>query len=233
MHTAEVLEADATEGVDRPTRPSPEDDDAGEPAVPAPVLAARGLGLHSRSTGWVFRGLDLEIAPGELVAVTAAPGGGRTSALLSLAGRFRHTHGAVSGERVGLGLVRGVHEPEPLLTAREHLDERIRLLRRPGLPGPRRRAAHRAEAERRAAALPFPKAAYARDLSPLERHLLMVHLALVGAPGVLAVDDADHHLSPAEQATLADALRDTGLAAVVTARDAAALAPDRIVPLDR
>ncbi|NUT31441.1 MAG: hypothetical protein HOV79_00045, partial [Hamadaea sp.] len=90
---------DQVEGADRTGSP---EDDAAEPAEPAPVLAARGLGLHTRATGWVFRGLDLRLAPGELVALTGAPGGGRTSALLSLAGRVRHTHGTVTGARVGL-----------------------------------------------------------------------------------------------------------------------------------
>ncbi|NUO60584.1 MAG: ATP-binding cassette domain-containing protein [Hamadaea sp.] len=223
-----------------------EEDETEEPAVPAPVLAARGLGHQIRGVGrqqsglgrqirreTVFQPFDLEVFPGELIVLTGASGSGRTAALLSLTGNFRHNQGVVERARTALGLVRGVHEPEPMLTAREHLDERLRLLRPVGLPTRVRRERHRAalaEAERR---LPFDATAKARDLSPLDRHRLMIELARLADPAVLAVDDADVQLTLDEQRDLADALRATGLAAVLTAREATAYAPDRIVEITR
>jgi ABC-2 type transport system ATP-binding protein len=230
-HLADGGPSSITAGAHTCGRPG-EEDEAEEPAVPAPVLAARGLGLHTRKA-WVFRDLDLVAYPGELIALTGPPGGGRTSALLALAGNFRHTHGQVDRGRTALGLVRGVHEPEPLLTAREHLDERLRLLRPVRMPSRRRRRAHRAVVDVAAAALPFNPLTLARDLTPLERHLLMAQVALTGDPHLLAVDDADLQLTPAEQRVLADALRATGRAAIVTTRQPAALDPDRIVEITR
>jgi hypothetical protein len=88
-----------------------------------------------------------------------------------------------------------------MLTAREHLQERARLLRRRN-PIPR---------------LPFDDA-LARDLSPLERHLLMVELAALSRPDLIAVDDLDLHLAGADQQTLIEALQRDGRAALVTAR---------------
>jgi len=61
----------------------------------------------------------------------------------------------------------------------------------------------------------------------------MVQVALTGQPQLLAIDDADLQLTPAEQRILADALRATGRAAIVTAREPAALDPDRIVEITR
>ncbi|NUR73262.1 MAG: ABC transporter ATP-binding protein [Hamadaea sp.] len=181
----------------------------------------------------MFRPFDLAVRPGELVALSGAPGSGRTAALLSLMGNFRHSDGAVERAKTALGLVRGVHEPEPMLTAREHLGERLRLLRPVGLPTRARREerqARLADAERR---LPFDPGTKARDLTPLDRHLLMIELARLADPAVIAVDDADVQLTADEQAELADALRATGCAVVLTVREATAYAPDQIVEITR
>src|SRR5581483_702481 len=164
------------------------------------ILTATGVGLRHRRE-WVFRDLDLTVAPGQLVAVTGPHGSGRTSALLALTGHFKHTHGTVDlAGRVALGWVRGVHEPEPMLTPKDHLSERARLVRRSGFP-----------------ILPFANT-LARDLSPLEKHLLMVEMAALTQPDLIAVDDIDLHLTPDEQQILIEALLKDGRAALVTAR---------------
>ena len=95
-----------------------------------PVLTARGLGLRTRR-GWVFRDVDLDVEPGELVALTGPSGSGRTSLLLALAGHFRTTAGTrrLAG-RAGIGLVPRINEPEPGLTAAEQVRERELLLGR-------------------------------------------------------------------------------------------------------
>jgi energy-coupling factor transporter ATP-binding protein EcfA2 len=271
------------------------------------VLVARGLGLQHRGR-WVFRDLDLTVQSGQIVVLTGPSGSGRTSALLALSGHFAHTHGTVDlAGRAALGLVRGVHEPEPMLTAREHLDERLRLLGRrslrhlldtgPAAPsaappefgaghgtttpsaappefgaghgtttpdaappefgagsgtagedGPRDdnardaaacdsarrgdagvprshrrreptgRAAGRRVVAAAAQRLPFDANLLCRDLSPLEKHLLLVEMAALSRPDLIAVDDIDVHLTHIEQLALLDALRRDGRAAIVTAR---------------
>lgn len=166
--------------------------------------------------------------PGQIVALRGRPGSGRTALLLSMGGHYRgplppataeiEAVTIVEGEgeeglgRTALGLVANAHEPEPMLTAREHLDERVRLLRRPL----RRR---KPEVHRRAEELPFPADTLAKDLGPLGRHQLMLHVALVSDPDVILIDDIDRGLTAAEQATLIDQIRATGAAAVVTARE--------------
>jgi ABC-2 type transport system ATP-binding protein len=234
VNTAEVLddpalcdEGRADDGIDGPL-PYPGEDATEEPAGPVPVLTARGLGHHE-----LFRAIEVDIYPGEVIALTGTPGSGRTVALLSLAGNFKHSHGTVDRKPTALGLVRGVHEPEPVLTAREHLDERLRLLRPFGLPTRARRARHRAALDEAVQRLGGDADRKTRELTPLERHLLMIELALVADPAVIAVDEADVHLTLDEQRILADALRATGRSAVITARDATAYAPDQIVEITR
>src|SRR5256885_10204398 len=92
------------------------------------VLTAQGLGLRTRR-GWVFRDVDLTVEPGELVTLTGPAGSGRTSLLLALAGHFRTTAGTrrLAG-RAGIGLVPRINEPEPGLTAAEHVRERQLLV---------------------------------------------------------------------------------------------------------
>jgi ABC-2 type transport system ATP-binding protein len=183
------------------------------PEAPEPVVTADGLGLRTRR-GWVFRDVDLTVAPGELVAITGPAGSGRTSLLLALAGHFRTTHGsrALTG-RAGIGLVPGVNEPEAGLTAAEHVQERLLLLGR----SPR-------EAGRWLDALPVAQGTLGRDLTPYERHRLMLRLAEIGEPALLAVDDVDTGLSTAERAELWRALEDLagqGPAVLVTCREPA------------
>ncbi|GIF97948.1 ATP-binding cassette domain-containing protein [Catellatospora citrea] len=177
-----------------------------EPAL----LRAEGLGLRTRR-GWVFRDLDLVVHPGELVTLTGPAGGGRTSALLALGGRFRTTHGTLTRGRTAFGLVPGVNEPEPALTVAEHVGERLRLL---GLARPwhRRHPLVAGESDD-----------LVRDLSPLDRHRLMIKLALLEDPDVLLIDDIDVGLTPAETRTLLSDLDATGRAVVAVCRDAAAV----------
>jgi ABC-2 type transport system ATP-binding protein len=174
-----------------------------------PVVSARGLGLRTRR-GWVFRDVDLDVAPGELVAVTGAAGSGRTSLLLALAGRFTITDGSLERHgRAALAHVPGVTEPDPNLTVAEHVQERLLLLGR--RRGPTARVL-----------LDNPDT-LARDLSSLERHRLGLTLARLEDPDLILLDDADTGLSAAERDQLWTELRALaagGLAVVATCREA-------------
>ncbi|MFG3419014.1 ATP-binding cassette domain-containing protein [Micromonospora sp. NPDC048063] len=207
------------------------------------VVEARGLGLRTRR-GWVFRDVDLTAAAGELHAVTGPPGSGRTSLLLALAGRFPTSEGRLTRHGpAALGQVAGVHEPDPALTVAEHVRERLLLLG----PVPRRRrqlvpvAALRARrAYRRdafAAAIagagltgeaPFDPDTRGRDLTPLQRQVLGLVLATLGAPRLIVADDVDAGCDAPERARLwatLTRLADQGYAVVASARAVEADSP--------
>ena len=134
---------------------------------------------------------------------------GRTSLLLALAGHFRTTEGTrrLSG-RAGIGLVPGINEPEPGLTAAEHARERELLLGRPSHGG---------------IELPVDPATLGRDLTPYQRQLLMLRLATLDQPALVVADDVDLGLSTVEREELWRALADLaddGYAVVVTCREA-------------
>ncbi|MBV1851546.1 ATP-binding cassette domain-containing protein [Catellatospora tritici] len=216
-----------------------------QPDEDRPLLRARGLGLRTRR-GWVFRELDLAVRPGELVALTGPAGGGRTSALLALGDRFQTGTGSREAfGRTAFALVPGVNDPDPALTVAEHLTERRRLLghRRPrGVHRPTPTQVARQPGERVAKIRPIARqlgpatagraeGAWAedgrlvRDLAPVERHRLMLALALLEEPDVLLVDDIDVGLTPAESAELLSDFAATGRAVVAVARTLPALLP--------
>lgn len=178
------------------------------------VVEARGLGARTRR-GWVFQGVDLDVAPGERVTVTGPAGSGRTSLLLALAGCFTTSAGTVRRRGVvALGHVPGVHEPEPALTVAEHVDERLILLGRRRAEGRTRRAV--------LDGLPLDPGTLGRDLDALGRHLLGLALAGIAAPAAVVVDDVDSGLSTVERARLDEALAaltDGGIAVVTAARE--------------
>jgi ABC-type multidrug transport system ATPase subunit len=196
-------------------------------------VTARGLGLRG-PRGWAFRGVTVEAGPGSLIAVEGPSGSGRTCLLLALTGRMRPTEGVatVGGFKLprhrsalrrvsALANVSGVTDLEPALTVGEHLRERALLQRRfgdslRGLLRPRdeRRAAARRLVDTALAAagldlgsLPKGPRTAVRDLERLEELRLSVALALVGRPRLLAVDDVDLKLSPAERDRVWELLR--------------------------
>ncbi|MET9924917.1 MULTISPECIES: ATP-binding cassette domain-containing protein [unclassified Streptomyces] len=190
------------------------------------AVSAEDFGLKG-PRGWAFRGVEFSAPPGSLIAVEGASGSGRTCLLLALTGRMRATEGSA---RVGglelprkaapvrkiaaLGPVPGVSELDPAFTVAEHLRERALLQ---GRYGASLRTLLRPRAERRAAAraridaaleaagldpatLPKAERTSVRDLERIEALRLSVALALIGTPQLLALDDADLKLSPAERA---------------------------------
>jgi ABC-2 type transport system ATP-binding protein len=178
-----------------------------------PVLTAAGAGVRHRGR-WVFRDLEVEVAPGEIVAVVGPPGSGRTTVLLALAKRFRLSTGEVSlSGTAALGYVPGVEQPEPMLTVAEHVRERLALLGRP-----------RGEAGDVIAAGLYGLAPELRgwQLSPYQRQLLGLVLARLEGPGVIALDGVDDGLDAREQAELwglLAGLAEAGVAVLVTARE--------------
>ncbi|MFE2545511.1 ATP-binding cassette domain-containing protein [Actinacidiphila glaucinigra] len=185
------------------------------------MITAEGFGLEG-PRGRVFRDVTFTAPAGSLIAVEGASGSGRTCLLLSLTGRMRATEGRaeVAGLRLpkqlaavrrvaALGPVTGVSELDPALTVGEHLRERALLRRRFGgslreLLRPGGTEAVRVDEALSTAgldlsALPKAERTAARDLERLEALRLGTALALLTRPEVLAVDDTDHKLAPAER----------------------------------
>ncbi|MFF1697287.1 ATP-binding cassette domain-containing protein [Streptomyces sp. NPDC058257] len=224
------------------------------------AVTARGFGLKG-PRGWAFREVDVEAEPGSLIAVEGPSGSGRTCLLLALTGRMRPTEGeaSVGGFRLpkqlaavrrisALGPVPGVTDLDPALTVAEHLRERALLERRFGgsLRGLLRpRAERAAEARLRIdtaltaagldmESLPKGRRTSVRDLERLEALRLSVALALIGRPGLLAVDDVDLKLSDAERDeawALLRSLTQSGITVVAVCNeapeDAVAVSTDR------
>ncbi|MFE5616660.1 ATP-binding cassette domain-containing protein [Streptomyces sp. NPDC056524] len=190
------------------------------------AVVADGLGLKG-PRGWVFREVGFRAGPGALVAIEGPSGSGRTCLLLALTGRMKpqEGHAEVAGHPLprrmaavrrvsSLGPVPGVSDLDPSLTVAEHLRERallqrrydgaVRALLRP--PGERAAATRaRIDAALEASgldleALPKGERTSVRDLERLEALRLSVALALIGRPRLLALDDTDLKLSPADRA---------------------------------
>ncbi|MBB2909837.1 ABC-type branched-subunit amino acid transport system ATPase component [Streptosporangium becharense] len=176
-------------------------------------VRATGLSLRGEH-GWAYRDVTVAAAPGSLTAVTGQAGSGRTSLLLTLAGRMKPTSGTLTvggattprviRRLAALGLVDGVNDLDAALSVREHVRERT-----PSPPWNRHRS-ERAEAAFALADL---------DLSPgdrtLARHLgrerrirLGIALALLDRPGLLVLDNVDTGLSRDRRAALTATLRD-------------------------
>ncbi|MFC9145177.1 ATP-binding cassette domain-containing protein [Streptomyces bacillaris] len=197
------------------------------------AVGAEDFGLKG-PRGWAFRHVGFSAPPGALVAIEGPSGSGRTCLLLALTGRMRATEGSA---RVGglelprkaapvrriaaLGPVPGVSELDPAFTVGEHLRERALLQGRYGAslrtllrPRAERRATARARIDAAleaagldTAALPKAERTSVRDLERLEALRLSVALALIGTPRLLALDDTDLKLSPAERADAWELLR--------------------------
>ncbi len=187
------------------------------------AIDARGLGLAD-GVGTVFSDVDVRVPRGGVLVVHGAPGGGKTSLLLTLAGRMAFTQGRLEvagrllpdqrhGVRSATALAEtaGVNDLDPLLTVGDHLTER--LAGRTWLPWVS--SADRDRAQRlltdllgyAGSAVPAAHASArigfatrVRELAPLERWVLGVALALLDDPEILLVDDVDALRGPDDRA---------------------------------
>ncbi|MEV7622920.1 ATP-binding cassette domain-containing protein [Actinoplanes sp. NPDC089786] len=128
---------------------------------------------------------------------------------------------------VSLGHVAGVTDPEPTATVADHVRERLALLGRPRRRGVAYRCAELLCAPigntdlEAVPLLGLPPGLRGRELSPYQKQLLGLVLALVENPAVVALDDWDLGLDDAERADLLQTLTDLtaeALAVIITAR---------------
>jgi len=175
-------------------------------ATPPPAVDARDLALHGRR-GVVYGPVDMTVAPGTLTILHGPQGGGRTSLLLTLAGRMvpdRDSRLTVLGHMLpaerrsvqavaALAGFTGIDELDESVTVGALLRERLGWL----APWYRRTPAvttsvatswlSRAFGDR---AVP-PPGTLVWDLDEVDLLLVRIGLALVQQPDLLVVEDVD------------------------------------------
>ena len=188
--TPHVETADARQGP--PTRES--------------AVSARGLTLHTRR-GAVYGPVDLDVPAGSLVVVQGPQGGGRSSLLLTVAGRMVPDRGSVLtvlGEslprrrravqaRAAVAGFAGVDDLDESVTVADTVRERLAWLS----PWYRRIArvdqrAFAALAEPVFGERPLPRVdSLVWDLDEVDAMLLRLTLAMAQHPDLIVVDDVD------------------------------------------
>ncbi|GAA3224607.1 ABC transporter ATP-binding protein [Oerskovia jenensis] len=165
-------------------------------------LVGTGLGHAFPGTGLLFTGLDLEIVPGEVVALVGPSGSGKSTLLSIAAGWERPTQGQV--ERVGVATTGWVFQNPHGVARRAALDHVVLPLLARGLRRP--------DAEDRAAEIMarFNLAPVAdrpfRALSGGEAQRLMLARAVALAPDLLLVDEPTAQLDLRTAATVNEVL---------------------------
>jgi branched-chain amino acid transport system ATP-binding protein len=190
--------------------------------VDRPVLVARGLGAGYGRVE-VLHGVDVDVAPGELVALLGPNGAGKTTLLRTLAGFLRPTAGEVTlfgvpSNRVpayrrcrrGVSFLGEERHVFPGLTVGQSLRlvrGRAAVLDQFPLLAPRLR--HRAAL-----------------LSGGEQQMLALGMALAREPRLLLVDEVSLGLAPTVREALLDTLRataDRGVGVLVVEQNARAV----------
>jgi branched-chain amino acid transport system ATP-binding protein len=167
------------------------------------MLAVRGLSVRYGAVEAV-RGLDLDVARGEIVALLGANGAGKTSALSAIAGLIPAARGTVvldgvpvSGtaaealSRRGVALVPEGRRVFAGLTVLENL-----ILGGAAHADPGTRRARVAEMEARFPILGERRAQKAGLLSGGEQQMLAIARALMSAPRLLLMDEPSLGLAP-------------------------------------
>ncbi|MEZ4237373.1 MAG: ATP-binding cassette domain-containing protein, partial [Myxococcota bacterium] len=204
------------------------------------TVVARGVGRRWGERE-VLAGVDLEVAPGEVVGVVGPNGGGKSTLLLVLAGLVRPTAGAVTVDGVpaadlvgtgAVGLITAEPGLYPLLTGWENL----RFFA--GLHGATAIDAAAAAVLAELRVEPALMDARVATWSSGTRQKVSLARALLLGPRVLLLDEPTSHLDPVAARQLHQVVRaraDAGAAVVVVTHDlhAAEHVCDRVVGLDR
>jgi branched-chain amino acid transport system permease protein len=178
-----------------------------------PVLAVRDLHLVYRTGAQALARVDLDVRPGEIVALLGRNGAGKTSTLRVISGFFAADKARTSGSvrfggseilgaspvatsRRGIIMVPERDKVFPSLTVAEH----FRLIGGPDIA--------REEAEEIFPALKARAGSPAGLLSGGERQMLALALAWCAQPRLLLVDELSLGLAPGTAKRLASSLRD-------------------------
>lgn len=201
----------------------------------APYIHAQGLELKTYA-GYAYRGVDVDVHKGELVAVRGRNGSGKTALLLTLAGRMKQTGGTLSVGgfelprqrakvecHVGLSLFKSLNDLQESLTVEYATGAEFELYgRKPRLES--------VLGYLREWGLSDVATIRVKDLTSEKLTQLGIALAFVGEPDAVVVDDVEEQLTMSQSEGLVelllDAARTRKVAIVmgVVERDLAAMA---------
>jgi ABC-type polar amino acid transport system ATPase subunit len=184
------------------------------------VLAVRDLAVR-RGTRHVVRGLSLDVARGEILAVMGASGAGKTSVLRAVAGLDQIAGGSVTidGLRLSAGplprgeALRELHRRVGMVFQFHHLFEHLTALHNVWLALVHVQRQTQAEAEHKARALldhlgvGARADAVPRELSGGEAQRVAIARALAVGPPLFLMDEPTASLDPGRRGELAVTLR--------------------------
>lgn len=222
-----------------------------EVEAPTPAVRARALQLHA-DRGTVYGPVNLDLVAGELTLIQGPQGAGRSSLLLTLAGRMvpdsssdlvvlgHHlpAHRAAVHREAALAGFAGIDELDDSVTVGAHVRERLAWLSPWYRRSPR---ADQALVDRVLAPVfgerPVPDVqTVVWHLDEVDVLLLRIALAMAQRPGLLVVDDVDQVHDRARRRIVwhrLEALAATGVTVVVScaAADEAAGTTWTVVPV--
>lgn len=197
----------------------------------APVLRVAGLQL-ARGARQILRGVDLDVGPGELVALMGLSGSGKTTILRAIAGLEAFGGGSIDVDGLTLdpaahlhtelhhkvGMVFQFHCLWDHLTAVEN----VALAPVHVYGAPPAAAASRARALLGELGVAHRDQALPRELSGGEAQRVAIARALAADPKLLLMDEPTASLDPARRGELGTTLRDlvaTGRSLLLTSHD--------------
>jgi len=212
-----------------------------------PILSLTHLAKSVPGGRVLFEGLDLNLAPGEFVAITGESGVGKSTLLNVIAGLDQADAGEVNID--GRALERLTDDERTLLRRDRigfvfqafHILPHLTLAQNTALPLvlqqiPAKEAVARAEALLDAAGLHGRGGDYPRALSGGELQRVAITRALVHRPALILADEPTGNLDPETAGRVMDLfvaqVRQSGAAALlVTHSEVAAAAADRVLRL--
>lgn len=166
------------------------------------MIYASNLGKRFPSTGWIFRGLSLDVAEGESVALVGPSGCGKSLLLKCLAGLITPDEGRVTLRSENVGMLFQKNALFDSLTVEENL--LFPLRERLGVRGAEAR--ERAREWLNAVGLDGNQNLYPDEMSGGMQKRLGVARALIVEPKVILYDDPTAGLDPVTSRKIADLL---------------------------